>query len=66
MTAYTVYKILSHENRQLLLIKMPNDTYQLSVYNEHEGNTLMRLTDPTLENFERAIAILKGTSKGDF
>jgi hypothetical protein len=66
MTSYTVYKILEHENRQLLLISQVDGSFQLAVYNEHEGNTLMRMTSPTLANFERAIAVLKGTSAGDF
>lgn len=66
MTSYTVYKILEHENRQLLLIKQSDESFQLAVYNEHEGNTLMRMTNPTLKNFERAISVLKGTDTGDF
>jgi len=63
---YTVFKILSHEDKQLLLIKQTNDTFSLAVYNEHTGNTLLRLADPTVENLERAIRVLRGTDAGDF
>ena len=63
---YTVFKILMHEDKQLLLVKQSDDTFSLAIYNERTGNTLLRMTEPTLENFERAIQILKGTSDGDF
>jgi hypothetical protein len=66
MTSYTVYKILAHNDKQLLLITQTDGSFGLAIYNEHTGNTLMRMTDPTLENFERAIRILKDQDTGDF
>jgi len=63
---YTVFKILSHEDMQLLFIRQADDSYSLAVYNEHTGNTLLRLTEPTLENLERAIKVMRGQATGDF
>jgi hypothetical protein len=66
MTKFTVYKILIEGSRSLLLVNSGDD-FSLSVYDEKTGNTILRMTKPTLENFERAIAILKGDiDKGDF
>jgi len=61
MTSYTVHKIFSHNSMQLLLVQgRTNDVpIELCVYNEHTGNTVMRLTSPTLESFERAIALIR-------
>jgi hypothetical protein len=61
MTSYTVHKILTHNSLQLLLVQgrsldMP---IELCVYNEHTGNTVMRLATPTIEEFERAIELIK-------
>jgi hypothetical protein len=63
---YTVFKILSHEDMQLLFIRQADDSYSLAVYNEHTGSTLLRLTEPTLENLERAIKVMRGQATGDF
>jgi len=61
MTSYTVHKILTHNSLQLLLVQGRNADMpiELCVYNEHTGNTVMRLTSPTLESFERAIALIR-------
>jgi len=61
MTSYTVHKILTHNSLQLLLVQgRSNDMpIELCVYNEHTGNTVMRLTSPTLEAFERAIQLIR-------
>ena len=48
MTSYTVYKVLAHNHKQLLLITQADGSFGLAIYNEHTGNTLMRMTDPTL------------------
>lgn len=58
---YTVYKVCSKDSRQLLLIKQPDqDAFSLSVYDEHSGTTLMRMTEPvTVDLLKRAIAILE-------
>jgi len=60
MNAFTVYKICEHEHRQLLIVQpMKELDFQICVYNEHTGQTLMRLTQPTLAEFERAIAVMR-------
>ena len=63
---YTVFKILSHDDMQLLYIKQSDDSFSLAVYNEHTGSTLLRLTQTTLENLERAIKVMRGQDQGDF
>ena len=59
MNTYTVHKILQHDFKQLLLIRVNDYEFSLAVYNEHTGQTLMRLTDCTIDEFKRAIAILE-------
>ena len=61
MTSYTVHKILAHKSMQLLLVQGRVDvtSLELCVYNEHTGATEMRLASPTLEQFERAIALIR-------
>ena len=66
MNSFTVYKILQHGDNQLLLISQADGKFNLAVYNEHTGNTLMRMTEPTLSNLEAAIKIIKGESTGDY
>ena len=57
---YTVFKILNENNKQLLLVQdKTTDTFQICVYDEHTGNTLMRMSKPTVEEFERALSIIK-------
>jgi len=63
---YTVFKILSHGDKQLLFIQQADGLFNLAVYNEHTGNTLLRLTEPNLENLERAIKVMRGQDQGDF
>jgi hypothetical protein len=63
MTKYIVYKILTVGSRSLLLVN-EGEKITMSVFDEHTDTTLMRMTDPSIENFERAIAILKGTANG--
>jgi hypothetical protein len=59
MTSYYVHVVCKHNTRQLLLIQGLGDTpISLAVYDEHTGTTLMRMTEPTLAEFTRAIAIL--------
>ena len=60
MNAFTVYKICEHEHKQLLVVQgVGTMEFQICVYNEHTGTTLMRLTQPTLAEFERAISIMR-------
>jgi hypothetical protein len=63
MTKYTVYKILTVGSCSLLLVN-EGEKISMSVYDEHSGNTLLRLVDPTLEHFEHAIALIKGNANG--
>ena len=59
MTSYTVHVVCKHNTRQLLLIQGHADQpISLAVYDEHTGTTLMRMTEPSLEELTRAIAIL--------
>ncbi len=58
---YTVFKLLTENNKQLLLVQDKNTaTFQICVYDEHTGSTLMRMTTPSVEEFERAIKVIKG------
>lgn len=58
---YTVFKILSNEGKQLLLVQdKGSDQFSICVYDEHSESTLMRMSQPSLEEFERAIKIIKG------
>ena len=60
MTSYTVHVVVKHNTRQLLLVQGFGDTpISLAVYDEHTGTTLMRMTEPTLDEFKRAITILE-------
>lgn len=59
MNTYTVHKILQHDFKQLLLIRVNDYEFSLAVYNEHTGQTLMRLTACTIDEFKRAIEILE-------
>ena len=57
MTSYTVHRILQHNSLQLLLIQ--DADLSIAVYNEHTGTTVMRMTKPTLDEFERAIKLIR-------
>ena len=60
MTSYTVHVVVKHRTRQLLLVQGFGDTpISLAVYDEHTGTTLMRMTEPTIDEFKRAIAIME-------
>ena len=60
MNAFTVYKVCQVNSRQLLLIQPIGDSdFSLSVYDEHTGQTLLRMTQASLEEFKRALAILE-------
>ena len=60
MTSYTVHVVCKHNIKQLLLIQGSGDTpIRLAVYDEHTGTTLMRMTEPNILEFKRAIAIME-------
>ncbi len=63
MTSYTVYKILEQGSRQLLLVKnFDGDSVHICVYDTHTEHTVMRMTEPTIEEFKRAIVLLESPS----
>jgi hypothetical protein len=62
---YTVFKITEINRKAILLIQDKSlDKLLLSVFDEATENTLMRMVEPTVENLERAIKILKGEING--
>ena len=60
MNSYVVHRILQHGTRQLLLVQPDSYSFSLAIYDEHTGQTLMRMSNCTLEEFKRAISILEG------
>jgi len=63
---FKVLKLLQVDQTQLLIVLDQNEKPMLTVYDEHEGQTLLRMCEPTVENLERAVNVLKGTDSGDF
>ena len=59
MNTYVVHKILQHGTKQLLLVRPNEYDCHMCIYDEHTGQTLMRMSNCTLEEFERAIELLK-------
>lgn len=59
MNSYVVHRILQVGTRQLLLVQPDSYSFNLAVYDEHSGQTLMRIADCTLEQFKAAIALLE-------
>lgn len=59
MSFYNVIKLTEHEGRALLVIRGTDDKPMISVYCEHEGQTLMRPCPPSIENMNWALNILK-------
>lgn len=58
---YTVFKILEHNRKSLLLIQdKTTDDFSISVYDEGNGNTLMRMSKPSIAEFKRAIEAIEG------
>jgi hypothetical protein len=56
---YKVLKLAQQETRQLLIVLDNNETPMLTVYDEHQGQTLLRLCEPTIENLTWAVNILR-------
>lgn len=60
MNAFTVFKVCQEGSRQLLLVQPINDSqFSLAVYDEHTGQTLLRMTDCTVSELKRAISMLE-------
>lgn len=61
MNAFTVYKVCQEGSRQLLLVQPISGTeFSLAVYDEHTGQTLMRMRDCTVADLKTAISMLEG------
>lgn len=59
MSLYNVTKIASVDTRTLLIIIGNNQVPMVSVYDEHVGSTLVRMTESTLENLKYALGVLE-------
>ena len=59
MNTYVVHKILQVGTKQLLLVQPSAYECSLAVYDEHTGQTLLRLCNASLEEFKRAIELLE-------
>jgi hypothetical protein len=59
MSSYNVTKIASVDTRRLLIIIGQDDVPMVSVYDEHTGQTLVRMTESTVTNLKYAISILE-------
>lgn len=61
MNSFTVYKVLANGSKQLLLVQDPGTSeFKLCVYDEHTGQTLVRLTACTIDQFAHALEVLRG------
>ena len=61
---YNVVKLTQVGYVQLLLVTGGKaGKPSITIYNEHQGETILRMCEPTVENLQRAIDIL--TSTGD-
>ena len=59
MSYYNVIKLAEHKGRQFLVIRGIDDKPMVSVYCEHEGQTLLRPCEPTLANLRHALRTLE-------
>ena len=59
MSSYNVIKIAAVDTRRLLIIIGMDGVPMVSVYDEHSGQTLVRMAESTVENLKYAIGILE-------
>jgi carbamoylphosphate synthase small subunit len=59
MSSYNVTKIAAVDTRRLLIIIGGDGVPMVSVYDEHSGQTLVRMTESTVANLKYAIGILE-------
>ena len=59
MSSYNVTKIASVDTRTLLIIIGSDSVPMVSVYDEHLGQTLVRMKESTVENLKYAIGVLE-------
>lgn len=63
---FKVLKLTQVGYVQLMVVIDQDEKPMLTIYNEHEGQTLLRMCEPSIENLERAVKILNGLDRGDF
>lgn len=63
---FKVLKLTQVDFVQLLIVLDQDEKPMLTIYNEHEGKTLLRMCEPSIENLDRAVKILNGLDRGDF
>jgi hypothetical protein len=59
VSSYNVTKIAAVDSRRLLIIIGGDGVPMVSVYDEHSGQTLVRMTESTVANLKYAIGILE-------
>ena len=56
---YNVVKLATVDNRQLLMVRGADDIPMITVYDEHAGQTLVRMCASNLENLKYALKVLE-------
>jgi carbamoylphosphate synthase small subunit len=59
VSSYNVIKIAAVDTRRLLIIIGMDGVPMVSVYDEHTGQTLVRMSESTVANLKYAIGILE-------
>lgn len=59
MSSYNVTKIAAVDTRTLLIIIGADGVPMVSVYDEHSGQTLVRMTKSTVDDLKYAISVLE-------
>lgn len=59
MSSYNVIKLAAVDARQLLVVTGIDGIPKISVYNEHSGQTIMRMSEATISNLKYAINLIE-------
>lgn len=59
MSSYNVTNIAAVDSRKLLIIVGADGVPRVSVYDEHTGQTLMRMSESTVANLRYALTVLE-------
>jgi carbamoylphosphate synthase small subunit len=59
MSSYNVTKIAAVDTRTLLIIISGDGIPMVSVYDEHLGQTLVRMTESTVDSLQYALGVLE-------
>lgn len=59
MSSYNVIKIAAVDTRRLLIIIGQDDVPMVSVYDEHTGQTLVRMCECNVDNLKYALGVLE-------